>query len=377
MDKIKWEEFRKKLEDFMADQGQKTELIQKLSDKVKELETQFLSLLPSAKGAEVPIIPGVSWASEKSAQNFALLMKHVFLKDTDTLKQMTEGVDADGGHLVPTEFRAVLVRLIEVFGLVRRKATIIPMNREELYLPKLTSGVTVYWPGEASAITPSKPGLDRVTLNAKKMAALVPVSGELLEDSAIAIGNLLATLFAEAMAAEEDRVGLAGSIGGGDPFDGIMSDATVQNLLMTGTAFADMTADDLLDLTSKVASSALSGSGYIMHRTVFDHVRKLKDTTGGYIYAQPSAGQPGTIWGYPYELTDIMPSMADSAADTPFLIFGNFRHFYFGDRKNMAIAQSMHAGFTEDITYIRAIQRLAMAVAIGTAFAKLTTGSAV
>lgn len=376
MDKVKWEEFRKKLEDFMADQGQKTELIQQLSDKVKELESQFLQLLPTAKGAQVPIIPGVSWPSEKSAANFALMMKHVFLKDTESLKQMTEGVDADGGHLVPTEFRATLVRLIEAFGMIRRRATIIPMNREELYLPKLTSGVTVYWPGEASAITPSKPGFDRVTLNAKKMAALVPVSGELLEDSAIAIGNLLATLFAEAMAAEEDRVGLVGSTGGGDPFDGVMADATVQELVMTGAAFADMDADDLLDLTAKVASSALSGSGYVMHRTVFDHVRKLKDTTGGYIYSQPSAGQPGTIWGYPYELTDTMPSMADTAVDTSFLIFGNFRHFYFGDRRQMSVAQSIHAGFTEDITYIRALQRLAMSIAIGTAFAKLTTAAA-
>ena len=376
MDQTKWEEFRKKLEDFMADQGQKGEIITKLSNKVKELETQFLQLLPTAKGTEVPIIPGVSWPSEKSAHDFALMMKHVFLKDSDTLKQMTEGVDADGGHLVPTEFRATLVRLIETFGMIRRRATIIPMNREELYLPKLTSGVTVYWPGEASAITPSKPGFDRVTLTAKKMAALVPVSGELLEDSAIAIGNLLATLFAEAMAAEEDRVGLVGSTSGGDPFDGIMEDSTVQEVTMAGTTFASMTADDLLDLTGAVASSAMAGSGFVMHRTVFDTIRKLKDTNGGYIYAQPSAGQPGTIWGFPYELNDTMPALTDTAVDTSFVIFGNFRHLYFGDRRTMSVAQSIHAGFTEDITYIRAIQRLAMAVAIGTAFAKLTTAAA-
>lgn len=378
MDAKEWTEFKKAIEDWMAKQGEKDSVIKEISDKIKKLEENYLALLPSAMGKSVPIIPGVFWRDEKQASDWVTMLKHVYRKENEIVKTMTEGTDSEGGFLVPTEFRATLIRLIEAFGLVRRKATVIPMTREEMHIPKLASGITVYWPGEAGSITPSQPVFDRVTLTAKKMAALVPVSGELLEDSAIPIANLLITLFAESMAQEEDRVGLLGNTGGGDPFMGVINDASIGNLVMGAgdVGFDNLTADYLLDMTAQVATSALNGSGYMLNRTVLDKVRKLKDTSDNYIFQAPTASAPGTIWGYPYDLTDTMPSMAASAVSTPFVIFGNMRHFYFGDRRQVTIAQSIHLGFAEDLTYLRATERMAQSVAIGTAFVKLTTAAA-
>lgn len=292
---------------------------------------------------------------------------------------MNETNDPDGGFLVPAEFRPTLVRLVEVFGLARRFATVIPMRRLEMEIPKLTQSVAVFWIDEGQQITETRPQFGNVKLVAKKLAALVPVTGELMEDSTIPIANLIATLFAEQIAFEEDRVVLTGDVAGaGDPFNGVLGDPGTTLVVMGAglTAFTDVTADDLADMTTAITRSASTGARFYMHRTVWNVVRKLKSTVDGhYIYAQPSGGVPGTIWGFPYELTDVMPAITDSAADTPFIIFGNLRHVYIGDRRRMTMAQSTHVGFTTDQIFLRVIQRTAVTVALPEAFAVLKTAA--
>ena len=210
------------------------------------------------------------------------------------------------------------------------------------------------------------------------MAALIPASSELVEDSSIAIANLLATITAEAFALEEDRVGLAGDVSGAsDPFDGILYDSGVTSLAMASgdTLFTNLDADDMLDLSGQVTTAGTVGAGFLMHRTIFDIVRKLKDTQDNYIFNPPNGITPATIWGYPYQLSDVMPAVGDTAVDTPFIIFGNLKHLYLGDRKSMSVASSQHVGFANDQIYYRFIERIAVKIAIGSAFAVLKTAA--
>jgi HK97 family phage major capsid protein len=315
------------------------------------------------------------WDTEKQAKDFVDFFKSVFQGDQEVIKQMSEGVDADGGYLVPTEFLPILIRIVENYGIVRQRATVVPMSRMEMEIPALASGVTVYWIGENNPITPTKPGFGQVLLTAKKLAALVPSSSELLEDSAIPIANLLVTLIGEAMAQEEDRVGFVGDSGGGDPFDGILNDSGVTAVTMTGSSFLNIDADDLADMIATLTAGQSMGAQFYFHRTVFNIIRKLKSTDGHYIYSPPNGQDPATIWGYPYTLTDVMPGVAADAPDTPFVIFGNLKHLYLGDRRRMTVATSQHVGFANDQVYLRVIQRLALDVAIPVAFAVLKTAA--
>ena len=349
--------------------------IEQLKQQVKELDRKVVAAIAAQqdKGVEDPY---VAFKSQEEASKFLEFAKAVFTGDVVQAKTMSEGVDSEGGYLVPEEFRATLIRLVETYGDARKVATVLPMSKDELRMPKLVSGVTVYWVNEGANITPSTVTLGRVSLVAKKLAALVPVTSELLEDSSIAIANLLANLFAEAMAEEEDRVAFAGNTGAGDPFDGVLHASGVNQVVMAENNFNAINADYLLDLTSAVPSAAAKRGMFVMHRTVFDKVRKLKDSNGDYIWQKPSAAAPGTIWGYPYVLTDVMPGMADSGANKPFVAFGDFRQLYIGDRRRMSIAQSSHVGFTQDLIYLKATERIAISVALPNAFAVLVTASA-
>jgi HK97 family phage major capsid protein len=254
-------------------------------------------------------------------------------------------------------------------------------------MPKLTSGVQVYWIGEGNTITNTQPAFGELKMVAKKMAALVPITSELLADTAIAIANLLMTLFAQAIAKEEDRVVFSGNVSGaGDPFNGIMFDPDVNASVMASgaTGFTDLDGDFLADVVASVSPATSGGARWYMHRTVFNVVRKLhsltydgssKSSDGGYIYSQPQGTDPGTIWGYPYTLVETMPSITDSAVSTPFIVFGNLMHYYIADRQQMSVARSEHVGFAQDKIYLRVIQREAMAAAVPEAFTVVKTAA--
>ena len=74
----------------------------------------------------------------------------------------------------------------------------------------------------------------------------------------------------------------------------------------------------------------------MMNRKTLAKVRKLKDTTGNYLW-QPSlqAGQPSTLLGYPcYEVAE----MPDVAANALAIAFGDMKRAYMIlDRKGVSV----------------------------------------
>lgn len=310
------------------------------------------------------------------------------------LKAMSEGTNTAGGYFVPEEIQSGIIRIVEDFGLVRKFATKITMKTDTLNIPRLTTSVTVSWPGENTAVAGSDPVIGNVALNAKTLVGMTVVSNELLADSNTSIVDMLMTLFGEALAGEEDNQGLVGT---GSPFTGVLNDASV-NLVAPAAGNSTFTlcttGDNLRDMISNVKPSALAGAMYIMHRVVFALAQKLKDTTNNYIITAPtpvvfqdvvagsyaSAGLPaGYAWGYPIMLSEKMPST--TAVSTKYVIFGNLRYLYLGDRQQMELKISDAAtvggtnAFAANQSAIRMTERVALAVGLPTAFSVLRTSA--
>src|SRR6185437_11833849 len=127
---------------------------------------------------------------------------------------------ADGGFLVPPEFGNDMIILREMFGVFRRNAKIVPMTSDTRSDPRRKSGLTAYFTSEASQITESKKGWDRVNLTAKKIAVLTKMSSELNEDSMVNLGDDLAGEIAYAFASLEDDCGFNGD--GSSTYGGIV-----------------------------------------------------------------------------------------------------------------------------------------------------------
>jgi HK97 family phage major capsid protein len=299
----------------------------------------------------------------------------------DVLKgrALSSGTDSEGGYLIAPEYASEILRLIPTVGTYTRIARIVPMNSNEKNYGSLASSVSDYWPGESAAITPSYPAFDQLKLIAKIHAAITDAPESLLDDADPDLGQFIAELFIESLAGGRDRVGFAGSTVAGDPFNGLLFATGVTPKVMadTKTRVSDVTADNLLDLQTTVPDGGREGAMYILSPTVFDHVRKLKDTTNNYIWQRPVDGAPGTIWGKPYEISEKMPALTTTVtASKAFIVYGNPRWAFLGDRKQVAVRVSDVAGdsFSKVKTMIRAHERVAIN-SFGPAFAKLVTAA--
>ncbi len=360
-----FEEFSKSIKDALAMFNNQDAVVKSLQSKVAELEQKLVdntvfSSLELTHGA-------VGFKDVKMAKDFVTMVKGVFTKDDAMVKDLVEGRDPDGGYLVREEYRNTLLMLMEQYGVARQACTVIPMKTTELIMPKLTGGVQVYWIGEGQTIPTTQPSFGEFRMTIKKLAALVPMTSELLDDSSIAIANLLANLFAQALAKEEDRVVFTGNVSVSDPFNGVLYDPGTRTYTLpaTKTAFTDITADDLANITTMQTNTLSEGAKFYMHRTIFNILRQKKDTQGNYIWANPtSKGEPGMIWGYPYEVVESLPTITGTGAGKPFLFFGNLKHYYIGDRKQLTVARSEHVGFTQDKIFLRILQREGMAYAL-------------
>lgn len=333
-------------------------------------------------------------ASMDSKQKTAEFFKAVYHKDFSTLanlKAMVGGTGSAGGFIVPEEFAAEVNRIVEDFGIVAKLATKYPMSSDTLRIPRLSASVSVTYPGEVTAGTASQPTLEEVALLAKTIVGITPMSNELLADANVNVVDLLATLFAEAIAGTIDSQAFTGT---GSPFTGIFTDAGVTVVTpATGNSTFTLcaTPDNFRTLISQVKPWALSGSAFFMNRAVWELVQTKKASSGGEYFA--SAVNPvvsgsgvagmnapaGTLWGYPVYLTDKITGT--TGVSTKFAVFGNLKHIYLGERDGLSVEISREATvgsdslFEKNMSAVRVTSRHAIAVGLPSAFAVLKTSA--
>jgi HK97 family phage major capsid protein len=323
----------------------------------------------------------LGFTDKEMAKSFVEFGKAVFNGSAQgNTKALNTLVDNEGGFLVPEEFIPTLIRTIETFGVLRRQARVFSMPARDIAYPRQTKGTAAYWIDEGQTIMSDEPRFDMMKMTTKKLGVIVPMTSELVEDSSIGIANIILTMIAEGIAKEEDRVGFKGKVitgGGGDVYNGALYDPNVVSYYTAAgkVAFTDITFDDIANLTTMIDSPYLAGAGFKMSRTMFNRVRTLKDTDGHYIWAPPGGTSPGLIWGYPYELLDIMPQMTDSAANAPAMLFGNMSGVWLGDRRNLSILSTPIPGFVTDTTHVRALERICISVAEPQKLAVLRTAA--
>jgi HK97 family phage major capsid protein len=126
-------------------------------------------------------------------------------------KAMASSPASAGGVLIPTVLSARIIDMARnMAAVLRAGAVTVPMTSNNLKMARQTQDVTAGWYSEAAAIDESDAAFDAVDFVARKMAALIRVNNELLED-APNVNDVLMRSIAAAIALELDRVALLGS----------------------------------------------------------------------------------------------------------------------------------------------------------------------
>lgn len=340
-------------------------------DKISDLNTKVNQLVDNqTKGNSkiMEILSGKDLSTNKSkltAEEKIVGFYHALVTgDKAVCKALSEGTAADGGYLFPDEFRSELVRWLADQNRMRSLVRVIPMRKDVMKVPSLVNTVHVYWTAENASKTTTTAEFGEVTLTARKIAAILYASDELVEDSTeIDVVNLIISLFGEAIAEEEDRVIIVGN-GTTEP-TGIITAASLRATVASG----NLDFDDVIDLIYSLPQKYHRNASFIINRVNIKELRKLKDSNGRYLWSEPvSAGGAPTILGYPVYENQWLTEAT--------ILFGDWKMCYWlGDRKQMTVKVSndTETAFTKDQTAIRVVARIAGNVVLADAGATLTT----
>lgn len=240
---------------------------------------------------------------------------------------LQEGVDSDGGYLVPEEYDHRLIDVLEKENIMRRLGTkIVTSGQHKINIA--ASKPAAAWIEEGGTLTFGDATFDQIYLDAHKLHVAIKVTEELLYDSAFNLENYIITMFGKALANAEEDAFLNGD-GTGKP-TGIFAatgGGNVQNSLT-----AALKSDDLLDFVYGLKHPYRKNASFIMNDATLASIRKLKDNNGAYIW-QPSyqAGEPDRVLGYAVNTSAYAPKNAIS--------FGDYSYYNIGDRGTRSFAE--------------------------------------
>jgi HK97 family phage major capsid protein len=282
-------------------------------------------------------------------------------------KAVTIATAADGGYAVPEEIsRAIESLLLKQSGVVAnvKNVTVGTSDYKELVS---IHGTTSGWVAETGSR--SETGTANLRERAPtwgELYAYPKVSNWSLEDIFFNVVDWLVADASQGMAKALDAAIYNGN-GSGKPtgiFNGapvttadyaspLRAATVIQYVKADAKSPQQVNADDLIDLMYTLAPGYRSGAKFYMNTLTQGHARKLKDTTGQYLW-QPSlqAGQPDRLLGYEVVTWEDLgnPTTADAYA----VVFGDMgRAYVLTQRTGLAIDRNPFGTIGYTSFYIR------------------------
>jgi HK97 family phage major capsid protein len=247
----------------------------------------------------------------------------------DVMNALQVGTDSEGGYLVPDEFEQTLVEALQQENIFRSLANVITTSSGDRKIPVVASKGTASWVDEEGTIPESDDSFGQVSIGAYKLATMIKVSEELLNDSVFNLESYITQEFARRVGNKEEEAFFTGD-GTGKP-TGILAASNGAQIGVTSAGATAITLDEILDLFYSLKAPYRNRATFVMNDATVKAIRKLKDTTGQYLW-QPSiqAGTPDTILNRPLYTSAYVPVIAAGAKT---VVFGDFSYYWVADRQ--------------------------------------------
>ena len=228
----------------------------------------------------------------------------------EVLNALQVGTDSEGGYLVPDEYERTLIEALEDQNIFRQLAHVIHTSSGDRKIPVVDA-------------------FGQVSIGAYKLATMIKISEELLNDSVFDMPAYIAKEFARRIGAAEEEAFFTGN-GTGKPL-GILAATGGAETGVTAAAADKITMDEVIDLFYSLRAPYRRNAVFIMNDATVKALRKLKDGQGQYLW-QPSitAGTPDTILNRPVYTSGFMPTLATGNKT---ILFGDLGYYWVADRE--------------------------------------------
>ena len=247
----------------------------------------------------------------------------------EVLNALQVGVESEGGYLAPDEYQRTLIEALEEQNIFRQLAHVISTSSGDRKIPVVASKGTASWIDEEAAYPESDDSFGQVSIGAYKLATMLKVSEELLNDSVFDLPSYIAREFARRIGAAEEEAFFTGN-GTGKP-TGVLNATGGAETGVTAASATAITMDEVMDLYYSLRAPYRRNAVFIMNDSTIKAIRKLKNGNGDYLW-QPSltAGQPDTLLGRPVYTSSYMPAIA---AGNKTILFGDLGYYWVADRQ--------------------------------------------
>ena len=244
---------------------------------------------------------------------------------------LQEGVDSEGGYLVPDEYEHTLVMGLEGANVIRAHAHVFTTSNGVHKIPVVASKGTASWIDEEGAYTESDDVFGQEQIDAHKLGTIIKVSEELITDSVFDLEQYFTAEFARRIGSKEEEAFLVGN--GVKKPTGLLNETGGAQLGVTAASATAITADELIDLYYSLKSPYRKNAIWILNDSTIKAIRKLKDSSGQYLW-QPAIkdGEVNTILGKPYFTSSYAPEIGSAAKS---ILFGDLNFYWIGDRQGI------------------------------------------
>lgn len=325
-----------------------------------------------AAGAKMAQMVRLLAASQGNQQAAAQLAKDGgFSSDVQmALSVVTPGA---GGVLIPTNFSSEVIESMRPKAVVRSMgARSLPLNNGNLTQPRITGNTVVTYIGSDDDIALTGMTFADTKLSAKKAAALVPISNDLIRMAGVnpRVDELVSSDVTTSMALSQDLHFIRSDGGAGLLPKGMRYWALPQNL-RPAPASTGLTLEKIdlflggMMLRVETADVDMKQCGWLMHPRVIRWLQSLRDGNGNKAYPEIEIGK---LKGYPFGLSNQIPTNLGADGDETEIYFVNFADLMIGEEMDLVIDLSKEAtykdgsgnivsAFQRDQTLIRVIAK--------------------
>jgi len=314
----------------------------KVNSKATDNFTQYVMAIAAGRG---DIDKAIKWAKNNELE--------------EVEKALTVSADNGTGHfLVPDEWASEIIEFLRPAVTVRKLgAQTVPLVGGTLHIPAMIGGGSAEYLGESEDISITKPEFSEKTLIAKKLAAIVPISNDLLRKASYNVMTIVRNDLINAIAVREDKAFLYDTGAPATIIKGLKQLATDANRVFAsdGSIAADIAK---AEKALKDAHIRFVRPGIIMSSRTENYLKYYYESLSG-TYPYLEEMKNGTIFGYPYAVSYEIPTNLTIGTETngTELFFVDFNEVIIGDGEQIYVDISTEAAYKDGANVISAFSK--------------------